>query len=246
MLKRMTNDELINIICEKNEREKQLLEKIETFDAEMKEMKKEFQAMKDSRQHFQNYEIGDVEKRIIDLERKLYAQEQYSRRECVEFVGINNNLDDTELQNNAISIFHKAGVEVTKRDFHAVHRLFDKSTVIAKLINRQDVYELYKRKKILRDLSDEDKTQLHIDSKLYVNESLCPAYRILLGKCNSLYKQKKIQAFYTSNGTIRIKTCGFKNDNGDLIGCDVTKIEHIYDLEALFGKDVMNTLVRKI
>ena len=77
------------------------------------------------------------------------------------------------------------------------------------------------------------------------NESLCSAYRVLLGKCNSLFKQSKIDGFYTMNGNVKIKTGGRKDETGKLVGYEVTKIGHVADLETKFGKQLMDTLIRK-
>ena len=162
---------------------------------------------------------------------------------ALEFVGISDKVDNADLENQ---IFDKAGIRVTNRDFHAVHRLYNKSIVIAKLVNRKDSFALLKQRKIFRDLDEQEKGELSVRNKLYINESLCPAYRVLLGKCNALYKCSRIQGFYTSNGSLMIKTGGQKNGKGDWIGCDVSKIGHISDLEQRFGKTFMNTLIRKI
>ena len=51
-----------------------------------------------------------------------------------------------------------------------------------------------------------------IAQKNYVNESLCPKYRKLLGKCNVLYKNKKISRFHTMNGKIKIKINNYEDD----------------------------------
>ena len=51
-----------------------------------------------------------------------------------------------------------------------------------------------------------------IAQKNYVNESLCPKYRKLLGKCNVLYKNKKISRFHKMNGKIKIKINNYEDD----------------------------------
>ena len=66
---------------------------------------------------------------------------QYSRRECVELVGLP---EDTHGEN--------AGVNVVKRDFHAFHRLGNSKIVIAKLVNWRDAIKILRNKKKLHEL----------------------------------------------------------------------------------------------
>ena len=115
----------------------------------------------------------NLEKRLEELERRMSEQEQYSRRECIELVGLPSDLNGEELENAVINTFETAGINIGKRNFHAVHRLADKRTVIAKLTNRRDVIDILRRKKKLRTLSDEEKRKLNCQ-KFYINESLCP------------------------------------------------------------------------
>ena len=169
-----------------------------------------------------------MEKRLEELERRMSEQEQYSRRECIELVGLPSGLNGEELENAVINTFETAGIYIAKRNFHAVHRLADKRTFIAKLTNRRDVIDILRRKKKLRTLSDEGKRKLNCQ-KVYINESLCPKYRQLPGKCNALFKKGKCAGFYTINGKIKVK-----------INEDETKIiSHNVDLVEQFGEETM-------
>ena len=174
--------------------------------------------------------------RIIELERRTSQQEQYSRRECVELVGFTDEVQDNELEDLVVKTFNKAGVTVTKKDFHAIHRLRDHKTVIAKLVNRRHSIAILRNKKSLRNLNNTQKKQLKSKSKIYVNESLCPSYRKLMGKCNSLMKGDYISSFYTVNGKLKIK---YDTDNGIT---ENATISHEYDLDYIFGSDTMKEI----
>ena len=87
---------------------------------------------------------------MIAIEKWIAEQEQYSRRETVELVGIPDNTNDGELEDAVIKTFEEAVVKVIKRSFHAIHRLRNKKVVIAKLINRRDALALLRNKKKLR------------------------------------------------------------------------------------------------
>ena len=92
---------------------------------------------------------------------------------------------------------------VTKRDFHAIHRLRNQAVVIAKCVNRRDASAILRAKKKLREVDAAAKTKLGVKGKVYANESLCPEYRRLFGICTALFRQKKLASSYTINGTIK-------------------------------------------
>ena len=73
--------------------------------------------------------------RMIAIKKQIAEQQQYSRRETVELNGLPDNTNNGELKDAVIKSFEEAGVNVTKRSFHAVHRLQNKKVVIAKLVN---------------------------------------------------------------------------------------------------------------
>ena len=52
---------------------------------------------------------------------------------------------------------------------------------------------------------DSSKFDFNAGLKLHINESLCPYYRELWGKCKKLWLDKVIFLFYTINGIICFK-----------------------------------------
>ena len=170
-------------------------------------------------------------------------QQQYSRRECIEIVGISKDIEKKNLENHVITIFSKVGINLTNRDFHAVHRLYDESTIIVRFINRKDALSILTKRKKLRELNKDEKNDLSVDGKLYINESLCGAYRVLLGKCNALFKSSRIHVFFTINGKIKIG--GQKSDKGEWVNYEEMEITHITDLEKRFGKRFIDTLIKR-
>ena len=91
---------------------------------------------------------------------KKYKIKPHTRRECVEIVGLPENLKDEELEAAALNVFGVAGVPMEKRDFHAIHRLRNTRVVIAKVCNRRDVIAILHNKKKLRELIQEAKKKL--------------------------------------------------------------------------------------
>ena len=218
---------LINII-------KGLLSQVEKMSQDLSIIKRTIEEKQNETVAWQIDEY--LEDRIIDLEKRLTSSEQYSRRECIELVNIPDDINQDALENKVIDIFHVTGTNVTSRDFHAVHRLRKSNVVIVKLVNQKDALSILRSKKKLRDLDPEDAERLNLNprTKIYVNESLCWMNKVLLGKCNSLYKMRMIQSFYTYNGAVKIK---LRNNV-------VETILHNTDLIKIFGNETVNSLVK--
>ena len=72
---------------------------------------------------------------------------QYSRRECIEVVGILNNIN--ELEDKVLIVFQKLGCELSPQDLEACHRLRKNSDrVIVKFSRRKDCEQIMSIKKI--------------------------------------------------------------------------------------------------
>ena len=183
--------------------------------------------------------------RLTHVERVCFANSQYSRRECLEFVGLAEDIEGKALEDKVIETCKVVGVKLNSRDFHAIHRLQGqrKAVVIAKLCNRRDSRAILQAKKKLRNLSANESGQLGVpvDKKVYINESLCGEYRKFQGIANKLYKKKLIGGFYTMNGTVRVNLKA-----NDIIAQkydDVTvSITHIQDFYKLFGHQMVDTI----
>ena len=154
---------------------------------------------------------GNLNISTIAIEKGIAEQEQYSRQKTVELVGLPDNTSNGELKDSVIKTFEEARVKVTKRSVPAIHRLRNKKVVIAKLVNRRDALALLRNKKKLRELSPDGKRKLKTN-KVYVNESLCPSYKRILGKCNAILKKKYITSFCTVNGKMKIT---YEANNGN-------------------------------
>ena len=136
----------------------------EKYLSALNQMKKEIGELKDSLEELRSARSENcynpqrnLEKRLEELERRMSDQEQYSRKKGIELVWLPSDLNGEELKNAVINTFETSGINIGKRNFHAVHRLAVKRTVIAKPTNRQDAIDILRQKKKLRTLSDEEK-----------------------------------------------------------------------------------------
>ena len=60
-------------------------------------------------------------------------------------------------------------------------------------------------------------------TKIYINQSLCPYYRILWSKAKRLHSMSSINIFYISSGTVKIKVI----ENSSTL-----KITHLHDFKS--------------
>ena len=118
---------------------------------------------------------------LVQTERQCWENAQYSRRECLELIGIPTSVKDDVLEEKLCGIFHELGGEIGQRDIQACHRIKNNRTIL-KLSKRKDCLQVLRAKKQLKDL---DGTTLNLpsDTKIFINGSLCGYSRGLWNKC---------------------------------------------------------------
>ena len=166
--KSMTKKELEVEVTYYRVKEKELLESVGSLRKELEAMKAQIEELKRERVAFNPKK--NINRRTVDLEKKMAELEQYSRRECVELIGLPEDTHGEELENSVVQAFEIARVNVEKRDFHAIHWLGNSKMVIAKLVNRRDAIKVLRNKKKLREVPRSGKQKLRVE-KIYVNES---------------------------------------------------------------------------
>ena len=137
---------------------------------------------------------NELSKRVTSLD-VTTSQEQYSRRECLEVVGIPSFVDDKNLQSTVCSILGDIDVVCDSNNIEDCHRIKGDRTII-EFSSRRKSSEVLNKKKKLKNL-DIEKYGINDGSRIYINESLCPYYRGLLGKCKGLWQDKVVASFYT-------------------------------------------------
>ena len=147
----------------------------------------------------------ELTKRIVTLERQCWANVQYSRNKCVEVVGIPRQADGKHLETKVQSIFQKVDCTIAPEFIDGCHRLGkNNDRVIVKYIRRKDCKQVLQFKNDLKDLTADD-LDLPQGTKIFVNQSLCPHYRILWSKTKRLQSMGKINNFFISGGTVKTK-----------------------------------------
>ena len=169
-------------------------------------------------------------KKITILERQCWANNQYSRRECLEISGVPENIENKDLENLTLQIFEKIDASVDPENVEDCHWVKTQKVII-KLSRRKDANKIHSEKKKLKG---KNLTSLGINTPVYINDSLCIYYKKLWAKCKKLHNNKLICAFWVSNGSIKLKVS--ENDNMHVI-------THDLDLEELFPN---NELIKDI
>ena len=166
-----------------------------------------------------------LQARVIQLEREIYVSQQYSRRECLELTGVPKDVENKDVEDKVCEILQKIGVDVNPNDIEACHRLKKKDRTIIKFSSRKTCLKALINRKKLKDL-DKEEIGFPNSTKLFLNESLCPYYRGIWGKCRGLLLDKLISRLWTYNGTVTIK---LSNDDEERLS-----ITHDSDLFSLF------------
>ena len=109
---------------------------------------------------------------ITSLERSLHAQEQYSRRGCLEVFSITSSIDDKNLQSIICNILNETDISYGSEDLENCHRIKSDRTIV-KFRKRRKLSEVLRKKEKLKNI-DGSKFHLNAGIKLYIMESLLP------------------------------------------------------------------------
>ena len=166
-----------------------------------------------------------LQKRCVKLERECWANSQYSRRECLEIVGIPTSVGHDTLEDQVLKIFDSVGCKVQKDNIEACHRMGKTNDrTIIKFSRRKDCQQVLSMKRDLRNVKMED-IGLPSDTRISLNQSLCPYYRILWSKSKKLHSLGKIHNFFILNSGIKLRI----NENSQPLS-----ITHELDFEKYF------------
>ena len=79
----------------------------------------------------------ELTKRIETLERQCWANAQYSRKECLEVVGIPRQVDDNLLETKVLSVFEKVGCTIDPGFVDDCHRLGKSSDRVIQVFSQK-------------------------------------------------------------------------------------------------------------
>ena len=161
-LMKMNNDVLAGMVLDYKER---LDSTLSAITDELKELKTDFPKLESDLAISRNVN-GKLTKQLILVERKCWANEQYSRRECLEISGIPESIQDDDLEDYITKIFNECDTPVDPANIEAFHRL--KSKARPKKVIIKDVFNILQRKKKLKSV-DITKVGLPQGSLVFIN-----------------------------------------------------------------------------
>ena len=121
---KLTREELANIVLDY---EHKFDNSLGSINAELLELKTKFTKMESDLAISRNVNIKLVE-RLVVTERKCRANEQYSRRECIEISGIPESVSDNALEDKIQGVLRGIDVEVHTESIESCHRLKGKGS----------------------------------------------------------------------------------------------------------------------
>ena len=146
----------------------------------------------------------ELTKRIVTLEYQCCANTQYSRKECLELVGLPHQVDDNQLKSTIN--FRESWFQIHPGFIAECHRLGkNNDSVIIKFSCMNDCKQVLLVKKVLNDISMGE-LDLARCTEIFIKQSLCPYYRILLSKGKRLHSLDIVNEFFASGGTAKFKT----------------------------------------
>ena len=167
-----------------------------------------------------------------NVKNQCWASAQYSRRECLEVVGIPSSAKIKDLEGKVCSVFNRTGVVVNPDDIEACHRLYIDQKKIVKFSKRKLCQQVLREKQELKNV-DPSEFDFPEGTDIFINESLCSYYKMLWNKCKKLWEKKSIYTYFTSNGNIRYRI----RENGD-----VDTVTNITDFKMNFPYNDINDL----
>ena len=115
-LKKLTKEELSNMVIDYQNKFDNMLSNI---NAELTSLRDRFTKMESQLLVTRRVNDNLVKQNRI-LERKCAANEQCSRRECLEISGIPDSIPNNNLEETVLKIFNETGVTVNSRDVEAI------------------------------------------------------------------------------------------------------------------------------
>lgn len=151
-----------------------------------------------------------LNKRVLDLEKRVDDMEQYSRSNAVEIHGI-----PMERNEDVLSVVKEVGraldMNIAGEMIDACHRLGKKlgsndtpPGIIVKFVRRFDKEELLRKRRVKSSLSTRH-MNMSVDRPVYINEALSPARRRLFAAARQIKREKHYKFLWVRGGKIFLR-----------------------------------------
>ena len=168
VLNRLGKSELVQLVLQT---EASSVSQITNLTTEVKDLLGYFKKLETDLAVIMNVNSKPME-RVVQTERRFWANAQYLRWDTAEVIGISSSIRDQGLEGNVSNLFEEIGVNIDEREIHACHHLKEKHRTIAKSVNRKDCTNILRVKRIWKTLIDLNCSFLrelkHLSTKVYV------------------------------------------------------------------------------
>ena len=130
-----------------------------------------------------------------NVERQCWVNAQYSRRECLEVVGITSSVKIKDLDGKVYLVFNGIGVTVNPDDIEACHKFYNEKKTIVRFSKHKLCQQVLREKKELKNV-DPSELDFPEGTAIFINESLCSYYKKLWDKCKKLWEKINIHVLY--------------------------------------------------
>ena len=179
-LRALNKNQIIDLFLKSQE---QTNTTIASLTAEIKRLNENFQKLESGVSVVKNVN-NILSKQMSSIERQCWKDAQYLGRECVEVVGLPSSIEDKDLEPTVFRVLQHIAVGITGKGIEACHPLNRQSDrTIVRFPRRKDCEHVMQQKSELRKLKPSE-LDLRNGTKLYINESLCPYYRV----CGTMQK----------------------------------------------------------
>ena len=147
----------------------------------------------------------------MNLEKKHYELQQYSRRDIYEILGLPDIFAEDLFTEKIVELCNDVGVMVEVRDIEACHRLFQKqlynqlpNETFVSFAKRRFVDDL-RSKQNISSRSDFNKLRFPRDTQIYFNAKLYRYYYKLWGICKELKNSGQLKYLCETSSYIAIR-----------------------------------------
>ena len=141
---------------------------------------------------------------MCDLEKASNKQDQYTRRNNLEILGIPVDVKDEQLEQKVIDIFSHLNINISKPDIEECHRL-GKSNTFVRFVSRKVWKDALKEKFEVNRHINYSKCGFKMQNKLFACENLTPYNQRYAWMCRELKRAKKSHNFWSNKGIIKFR-----------------------------------------
>ena len=146
-----------------------------------------------------------LSERLVYMNRQCWANAQYSRRECLELIGVLRIVTDGDLKEKVLKIFEKIAFPIEGNNIevcYCITKKINKWKDNSQLSTPKDFQDVLNAKKELKKLEMKEIGFVE-NNCMFANQILGRYYHVSWSKAKPLHSLKKISRTYVSGDTVK-------------------------------------------